>query len=121
MASNFWINLDRRRKEIHKERKAIVDECNLAPNAFTTGIKRHGSPTVTIAYVCARAVQSSIEELVDGEAGAEYILNLVQEQGKYWEAPKRFADIAEALNYLNDYELAIIRSALKPMIEKKKK
>jgi hypothetical protein len=121
MASNFWVNLDQRRKKVYKERKAIVDECNLAPNAFTTGIKRRSSPTVTIAYACARAVQSSIEELVDGEGGAEYIFNLVQDQGKYWKAPKRFADIAEALGRLNDYELAIIRSALKPMIEKREK
>jgi hypothetical protein len=50
MKTKFWFNMDQSRKEVGKERKAIIEECNLPNNAFTQGIRRKSDPSVSTAY-----------------------------------------------------------------------
>jgi hypothetical protein len=112
MKPQFWSNLDSARQKVKKERKAIIEECDLAPNAFTQGIKRKSTPAADTALKCAIAVNSTVEQLVDGEAGAEYVRQWARQDGKVWQAPEAIADIVDLLGRLDEGELVIVRGTI---------
>jgi hypothetical protein len=120
MGSEFWANLDVARQKIRKERKAVIEECALAPNAFAQGIKRKSAPAVNTALKCAQAVQSTVEELVEGETGAEYVREWARRDGRVWQPPEAIADIVDGLKLLDSGELDIIRGAVNAAIAGKK-
>jgi hypothetical protein len=112
MNTNFWFNLDLARKEVRKERKAIIEECDLPNSAFTKGIKLKSDPGVSTAYRCAKSVKKTVEELVDGENGLEYVKGIFKNDGSLFVPPERIVDIVKGLNILDDEDLNIVRGAV---------
>jgi len=135
MDSLFWKNLEKARERTGIERKAIEQECNLANNAFTQGLRRNSSPSVDISYRLAKAVGMTVEELVGGEAGLEYVLRIVRNNPRAVRVPDRIFPVVECLLLLDDKELRAILANVKeltsdrveilpkqpPLIKKKKK
>jgi hypothetical protein len=119
MKTDFWLNMESARIEARKERKAITFECGLTSNAFSRGIERKSDPGVSTAYRLARSVNKTIEELVDGDSGLEYVRSVLKEDGALFAPPERIADIVEGIMGLSDDELAPIRGALKAMLDRK--
>jgi hypothetical protein len=119
MKTNFWLNMDQTRKEAGKERKAIIEECNLPNNAFTQGISRKSDPSVSTAYKCAKSVSTTVEELLDGESGEQYLRGYIREKGWGFSPPERIADIVEAVDTLSDEELVPIRGAIRAILHQK--
>jgi DNA-binding XRE family transcriptional regulator len=119
METKFWSNLDQARKEVGKERKAVIEECDLPNNAFTQGIRRKSDPSVSTAYRCARSVNKTIEELFDGEAGEQYLREYVQEKGWEFSPPGRIANIVAAASLLSDEQLDYVMGLIKAMLDKK--
>jgi transcriptional regulator with XRE-family HTH domain len=119
MKIEFWANMERARIEAKKERKAITSECGLTPNAFSRGLERKSDPGVSTAYRLARSVNKTIEELVDGEAGTQYLQEYIRAKGWGFSPPERIADIVEDVMGLSDDELIPIRGAIKAILEKK--
>jgi hypothetical protein len=120
MRTNFWVNLDEARKVAGKERKAVIEECDLPNNAFTQGIRRKSDPGVSTAYRLARSVNKTIEELVDGEAGAEYVRKVAKNDPKAIQVPDRLSSIVEALLLLDEKELIGIRANVKALADAKR-
>jgi hypothetical protein len=120
MRINFWITLDQARKEVGKERKAIIEECDLPNNAFTQGIRRKSDPGVSTAYRLARSVNKTVEELVDGKAGAEYVRKVVRNDPRAIQVPDRLFSLVEDLLLLNEKELIGIRANVEALAEAKK-
>jgi hypothetical protein len=120
MKTKFWFNMENARIAVKKERKEIIAKCGLTANAFTRGLERESDPGVSTAYKCARAVTKTVEELVDGEAGAEYVRDWARRDGKVWQPPPAIADIVDGLMLLDDGELYIIRGVVKAAIAGKK-
>jgi transcriptional regulator with XRE-family HTH domain len=120
MASLFWNSLEKAREKAGKERKAVEKECNLPNNAFTQGIKRQSSPSVDLAYRLAQAVGMSIEELVAGEAGAEYVRKIAKNDPWGIQVPDRIAPIVQSLLLLDDKELVGIRANVEALAADKK-
>ena len=120
MTSLFWKNLEDARIKAKKERKTIEKECNLANNAFTQGIKRASSPSVDLAYQLARAVGMTIEELVDGKAGAEYVRQMVKNDPGAIQVPDRISSIVKSLLLLEETELTGIRANAEALVKAKK-
>jgi hypothetical protein len=110
MKAKFWSNLDQVRKEAGIERKAIIEECDLPNNAFTQGIRRKSDPGVSTAYRLARCVNKTVEELVDGETGAEYVRKIVRNDPKAIQVPDRISSIVGDLLFLDENELIGIRA-----------
>jgi hypothetical protein len=110
MKTNFWNTLDQARKVAGKERKAIIEECGLPNNAFSQGIRRNSDPSASTAYRCARSVHKTIEELIDGEAGAEYVRMVVQNDPRAIQVPERIFSIVEDLLSLDENEMVGIRA-----------
>ncbi|GHU16740.1 hypothetical protein FACS1894163_06650 [Spirochaetia bacterium] len=67
------------------------------------------NPGVLDLYKAAKALNKTVEELVDGEAGAEYVRELVREAGGVWEPPKKLADIIEVLLKLHPQDIEMVR------------
>jgi hypothetical protein len=120
MKTEFWSNIEKARIDAKRERKAIVVECGLTPNAFTRGLARESDPGASTAYRLARSVNMTIEELLDGETGAEYVRQLARKEGWGFTPPDRIADIVEGLSMLDDNELDMIRAAVASAVERKK-
>lgn len=80
--------------------------------------KKSYLPSVISGYAIARALKTTVEELVDGEAGAEYVRQLFTEKGLVWEPPLRISDIVDVLQAVDDVTLDTIRTMLLPLKEK---
>jgi hypothetical protein len=76
-------------------------------------------PELLTAVALARVLNTTIEELVDGEAGEQYLREYVQEKGWEFSPPERIADIVEAVDRLSDEELIPVRGVIKAMLDKK--
>jgi hypothetical protein len=87
--------------------------------AFSGWKKRHIYPRADEAIVLAKDMQTTVEELVDGEEGEQYLREYVQEKGWQFSPPERIVDIVEALQRLSDDELVPIRGAIKAILDKK--
>jgi transcriptional regulator with XRE-family HTH domain len=119
MASLFWNNLEKAREKAGIERKAIERECNLANNAFSQGLKRNSSPSVDLSYLLAKTVGTTVEELVDGNAGLEYVLRIVRNNPRAVRVPDRIFPIVECLLFLNDKELRAILANVRELTSDK--
>jgi transcriptional regulator with XRE-family HTH domain len=119
MESQFWNNLERARKKAGIERKAIEQECGLASNAFSQGLKRNSSPSVNISYRLAKTVGMTIEELVDAENGLKYVCEIAQNELGATHVPERILPIVKGLLRLNDKELRAILANVKELASDK--
>jgi len=120
--SSFWKNLDEARERAGIERKAIEIECDLANNAFTQGLKRKSSPSVDHAYSLAKAVGIiTMEELVDGKTGLEYVLGIVKNNPRAINVPDRIFPIVKYLLLLDERELRAILANVKELASDKPK
>jgi hypothetical protein len=120
MKTEFWSNMEKARIEAKKERKAIIVECDLTSNAFSRGLERKSDPGVSTAYRLARAVNKTIEELLDGEVGAEYVRKVVRNDPRVIQVPDRLYSIVEDLLFLDENELRGIRANVEALAEAKK-
>jgi transcriptional regulator with XRE-family HTH domain len=121
MASLFWNNLEKARKNAGIERKAIEKGCGLANNAFSQGLRRNSSPSVDLSYHLAKTVGMTIEELVDGGAGLEYVLRIVRNNPRAVRVPDRIFPVVEYLLLLDDKELRAILANVKELASDKKR
>jgi hypothetical protein len=61
-----------------------------------------------------------MEELVDGEKGAEYVRQWARKEGRIYSPPERIADIVQGLSLLDNNELEMIRGAVLVATDRKK-
>jgi transcriptional regulator with XRE-family HTH domain len=120
MKTEFWSNMESARIEAKRERKAITLECGLTPNAFSRGLERKSDPGISTAYRLARSVNKTIEELIDGETGAEYVRKVVRNDPRAIQVPDQLYSIVENLLYLEENELIGIRANVEALAEAKK-
>jgi hypothetical protein len=88
--------------------------------SFNGWKKRRIYPRADEAIIIARDMQTTVEELIDGEAGAEYVRRIVRDTGGVWEPPERIADIVYGLAQLDDNEVEMIRAAVLSAANRKK-
>jgi hypothetical protein len=88
--------------------------------SFSGWKKRHIYPRADEALILAKDMQTTVEELVDGKAGEQYLREYVQEKGWGLSPPPQIADIVHGLSLLDDGELDMIRAAVLAAVERKK-
>jgi transcriptional regulator with XRE-family HTH domain len=120
MKTKFWPNMEKARIAVGKERKAITSECGLTSNAFSRGLERKSDPGAGTAYRLARAVHKTIEELIDDEAGVEYVRSIIRNDPRAIQVPDRISSIVEDLLLLDENELIGIRANVEALAEAKK-
>ena len=77
-------------------------------------------PNVISGYAIARALETTVEELVDGEAGAEYVRKIVRNDPRAVQVPDRIFPIVKDLLLLDDKELRAIRANVEELAADKK-
>jgi hypothetical protein len=65
-------------------------------------------------------LKTTVEELVDGEAGEQYLRGYIREKGWEFSPPEQIADIVEAIQGLSNDDLVPIRGAIKAILDRKK-
>jgi transcriptional regulator with XRE-family HTH domain len=78
------------------------------------------SPSVDNAYAIAKALGLTVEELVDGEAGAEYVRKMVRNDPKAIQVPDRLSSVVQDLLLLGEKELRGIRANVEALAADKK-
>lgn len=119
MDENFWDRIKRQLNTMDKPDIWLIKNANLGKTAIINGQTKKTSPSVDIAYRCAKVLRTTVEELVDGEAGERYLRGHIQEKGWGFSPPERIADIVDAVRDLSDDELVPIRGAIKALLDKK--
>jgi SOS-response transcriptional repressor LexA len=77
------------------------------------GWRRRGVlPRADEATKLAYALKTTVEELVDGEAGAEYVRQLIAKEGKIYEPPEKIREIVKILEGLDNGELKVVEKMI---------
>jgi ribosome-binding protein aMBF1 (putative translation factor) len=119
MKSKFWENVFIHINEPGKSQKWLANVSNVGKTVINSGIARKSSPSVDYAYAIAKALCVTVEELVDGDAGEQYLRGYIREKGWGFSPPGRIADIVEAVQGLSDEDLVPVRGVIKAMLDKK--
>ena len=93
----------------------VAKQAGMDFSAFRSTVSRKHEPSVSRAYLIARALGVSMEWLVDGEDGAEYVRQLVAKEGTLYRPPPRLAAAVAALDRLDDSRLETARVILEAM------
>jgi hypothetical protein len=76
-------------------------------------------PELLTAVALAKALEITVEELVDGEAGEQCLREYVREKGWGFSPPDRIAGIVEASGRLSDEQLDYVMGLIRAMLDKK--
>jgi hypothetical protein len=88
--------------------------------SFSGWKKRHIYPRADEAIVIAKDMHTTVEELVDGEKGEQYLKEYVHQKGWEFTPPERIADIVQDVQGLSDDDLIPVRAVIQSMVGKKK-
>jgi transcriptional regulator with XRE-family HTH domain len=77
-------------------------------------------PKVIDLYKACVVLQTTMEEVVDGDSGEQYLRGYIREKGWGFSPPERIADIVQGLSLLDDNELDMIRGAVVSAVARKK-
>ncbi len=78
--------------------------------------RRSVLPRADEAIRIAKVLNTTVEELVEGDDGKRYILNLISKEGNLFAPPGRIADLVEGLKSLDSDQLEIVRGTLNGLI-----
>ena len=120
MQSKFWDSVRSKIKHIKDGQKWLAEKSGVGRTAINSGISRLSSPSVDNAYFIAQALGTTMEELVDGEIGAEYVRKVVRNDPKAIQVPDRIYGIVESLLLLDENELAGLRANAEVLARNKK-
>jgi hypothetical protein len=77
------------------------------------GWKRRGLlPRADETFKIAKAMAITVEELIEGEGGADYVRRWAKNDGKVYEPPERISDIVASVSGLTDRDLDIVRGTI---------
>jgi transcriptional regulator with XRE-family HTH domain len=77
-------------------------------------------PKVIDLYKVCVVLQTTMEEIVDGKAGAEYVRKVVRNDPRAIQVPDRLFPIVENLLFLDENELRGIRANVEALADAKK-
>jgi transcriptional regulator with XRE-family HTH domain len=101
---DFWDRLEKRINE-KSNRKEVMAIAGVAVNSPSTWRKRKTIPSGDVLTKIAVFLDTTVEELVDGESGRVYALEWAERNGAKWRPPERIAALIEDLNAMNDKDL----------------
>jgi hypothetical protein len=117
---------------IRENLKAVIDRSGLFVKevAAKSNVKKRtidkwvGSeqtePKVIDFYKVCVVLQTTMEEIVDGEAGADYVRKVVRNDPKIIQVPDRLSSIVENLLFLDENELIGICANVEALVKAKK-
>jgi hypothetical protein len=111
----FWTRLKKQIKICNQTQEGVSASIEVPFGTFRKWMTRKTYPDAHEITRLAVLLKTTVEELVDGEAGVEYVRRVVHPK-----LPSRIAAIVEDLMLLDDNELDIIQAATHTAAETKK-
>lgn len=107
---DFWIRLKELIKAENTTQEWVANRIGKRRESFNRWISKKIYPQADEAYRIARALNTTVEFLVDGEEGTRYLITYFRNQGIFYEPPARIADLVSLLNMISDEDLKIVRA-----------
>jgi transcriptional regulator with XRE-family HTH domain len=120
MISLFWENVSIRLDKMGKSQKWLSDTSNVGKTVINSGISRKSSPSADNAYAIAKVFEISIEELLEGEAGIEYVRRIIKNDPRAVQVPDHIFPVVEGLLLLDDRDLSVVLAQVNEMTKEKK-
>jgi transcriptional regulator with XRE-family HTH domain len=97
--------------------KEVAKKAGISKGTIDNWLNKSKEPRINALYAVCKAINITMEQAVDGEAGLEYIRNLLRQDGLFWEPPPRLDGIMAILKDLDDEELAVATGAMRGAIQ----
>jgi transcriptional regulator with XRE-family HTH domain len=78
-------------------------------------------PPADYAVVMAKMLETTVEELVDGEKGEQYLKEYIHKKGWGFTLPERIVDIVKDVQRLSNDDLVPVRGVIKSLVDKREK
>jgi hypothetical protein len=116
---DFWTRLKNQIKLCKQTQEGVSVTIKVPFGTFRKWMDRKTYPDAGEVVKLAVLLKTTVEELVDGEAGEQYLREYIQEKGWGFSPPERVAGIVEAANSLSDEQLDYVMGLIKTMLDKK--
>lgn len=115
---NFWKNVDDELKYNGKNRKTLAREACFDVSNIGKGIQQNNVPAADTAYRIARALNVSIEYLLDGNNSSEKVPDMCasEEMKKF----RKYRKVVDDLDLLDESEKSAIINMIAEMRKDKK-
>lgn len=104
-AKDFWL----RYSKLTDKDLPVIIQTGIPQPTLSTFKRMSRFPRADQAYRIARALNTTVEFLVDGEEGTRYLKELFRKEGVLFQPPPRLADIWEVVAALNEEKLEVLR------------
>jgi hypothetical protein len=115
MPMSFWENLKERISAEGTTQEWVSGKVGVHPVTFRRWVSKQIMPNADQAVIIARSLKTTVEYLVDGEAGSEYIRRIVANEGGAYRPPDRIAPIVEDLSVLSDSQVNDLRTSVRAL------
>jgi transcriptional regulator with XRE-family HTH domain len=99
--------------------KEVAKKSGISKGTIDNWVNKGKEPRIHALYAVCKAINITLEQAVDGDAGAEYVRGYVQEQGWGFSPPEHIAGIVEAASMLSDEQLDYVMGLINTMLSKK--
>lgn len=104
----FWKRVKSRIREFNTTQEWVANKIGVSLNTFKGWIVHDRLPRVDLAVAIAKALETTVEWLLEGEEGEAYLQNLFKEKGSLWRPPQKYAHIHNTLTRLSDYHVEVL-------------
>jgi hypothetical protein len=120
MTSLFWENVSIRLGKMEKSQKWLSETSKVGKTVINSGISRKSSPSADNAFTIAKVFEVSIEELLAGDTGVEYVRRIIKNDPRAVQVPDHIFPIVEGLLLLDDRDLSVVLAQVDVMTKEKK-
>ncbi|MDR1949171.1 MAG: helix-turn-helix domain-containing protein [Spirochaetaceae bacterium] len=117
---NFWTRLKKQIKMCNQTQEGVSSEIKVPFGTFRKWMDRKTYPDANEVVKMAVILNTTVEELVEGEKGEQYLREYVHKKGWEFTPPDRIADIVRDVQGLSDDDLIPVRAVIQSMVGKKK-
>jgi hypothetical protein len=116
---DFWTRLKKQVKIRNQTQESVSADIRVPFGTFRKWMDRKTYPDANEVVRLAVLLKTTVEGLVDGEAGEQYLREYIREKGWQFSPPERVAGIVDAAGMLSDEQLDYVMGLIRTMLDKK--
>jgi transcriptional regulator with XRE-family HTH domain len=109
---DLWDRLKLEVKRNNTDQRSAAVSAGIPFGSFQRWLAMKTMPNADQLYSLAKVLNTTVEELLDGENGRDYLLNRAANSGTTFRAPERIADLVDALMQAPDEALDLLRPSI---------
>lgn len=117
---DLWDRIREKISSKNTKQSAIAELLGIHEVTFRKWMSKKINPDAFQIYSIAKFFGVTVEELVDGDAGRDYILTWANKHGSKWKPPDKLRGLCELADNLSEEELSMLMIATKALADAKK-